>query len=523
RALDSSAKFGPSAPAIAHAWHMPGHIYSRLHRYNDAVWQQEASARVDHAHMMRYQIIPDDIHNFAHNNEWLIRNMNHLGQVKRSVELSCNMIELPRLPKLNDKGEYNHNGGSWNYGRQRLRDTLMRFEEWEQLMEFGATDYLKAGAGTINENEWLRIMGIAAFESGDIERGQQLLAELNEDLKSIKAEQDEAVKKAEERNKDKKEAEKKKAVDAEKKKFKSKIDARERVRKELHAYDLANAEEPNAEEAGKAIEAAKTIARARKARLFLKLGNQDKAVELATQDADGAKNQVAALANKIWVLLEAGKEEDAKKDFENLRKIAHVADLDSALIKKIAHLGEGDWRIAEETSKDLGERPDLNSLGPFRWSPPKAPAFTLNNAEDKPVSLSDYTGKPTLVIFFLGRGCTHCMEQLNEFAPMQEKFAAAGIEVVAVSTDNTKGLRATYAGADDEPKNPFPFPLLSDEKLEAFRAFRAYDDFEKIALHGTFLIDGVGRIRWHNISYEPFMHPEFVLKESKRLLSYEDS
>ena len=44
-------------------WHMPGHILSRLKRYHDAAWQQEASARVDHAHMMRDRVMPDRIHN----------------------------------------------------------------------------------------------------------------------------------------------------------------------------------------------------------------------------------------------------------------------------------------------------------------------------------------------------------------------------------------------------------------------------------------------------------------------------
>lgn len=72
-ALESAAKCGPSLPGVAHMWHMPGHIYSRLHRYNDAAWQQEASARVDHAHMVDARLMPDEIHNFAHNNEWLTR------------------------------------------------------------------------------------------------------------------------------------------------------------------------------------------------------------------------------------------------------------------------------------------------------------------------------------------------------------------------------------------------------------------------------------------------------------------
>ena len=124
RALESAAKCGPAAPAIAHMWHMPGHIYSKLHRYDDAVWQQEASARIDHSHMIRYRVIPDQISNFSHNNEWLIRNFNHLGQVPRAIELAKNMIELPRLPKLNDDDEYNHSDGSWNFGRQRLRRYL---------------------------------------------------------------------------------------------------------------------------------------------------------------------------------------------------------------------------------------------------------------------------------------------------------------------------------------------------------------------------------------------------------------
>ena len=52
-AVKSAALCGPASPGIAHMWHMPGHIYSKLKRYNDAAWQQEASARVDHAHMIR--------------------------------------------------------------------------------------------------------------------------------------------------------------------------------------------------------------------------------------------------------------------------------------------------------------------------------------------------------------------------------------------------------------------------------------------------------------------------------------
>jgi alkyl hydroperoxide reductase subunit AhpC len=113
------------------------------------------------------------------------------------------------------------------------------------------------------------------------------------------------------------------------------------------------------------------------------------------------------------------------------------------------------------------------------------------------------------------------MEQLNAFAPLRDQFAEAGIEILAVSTDDPKGIAETLQ-VTDSGETPFPFPLVSDQSLDHFRAYRAFDDFENMALHGTFLIDGNRRIRWQEISYEPFMHPGWLLEESRRLLKMED-
>ncbi len=526
RALESAAKLGPTAPGIAHMWHMPGHIYSKLHRYGDAAWQQEASARVDHAHMIRFRITPDNIGNFAHNNEWLIRNFNNLGQVEKAIDLAMNMIELPRLAKLKD-GAYDHSGGSWNLGRQRLRDTLMRFEHWEQLLELGETDYLKAGPNTINESEWHRVMGIAAFESGNLERGKALLDAAEEQRLAVEADRDRAVTDAEAKNAEKTDAEKKKAVEAAKKEFKSRLEAWEKTTKELGVYETVLVSSPDVEAVIKELEAVKTMEKGRKARLIAKLGDSEKALKLAKEDVDSSKNQVYPLANQAWLAWQSGEENVAESAFEQLRKIGHLADASHPVFARLSPLAEamgieGDWRLEQPPAKDLGERPELDSLGPFRWKPPVAPDWTLRNLDGKPVNLADFSGKPVLMIFFLGRGCVHCMEQLNTFAPVQETFAAAGIEILAVSTDTPAGLRETLAG-DEDVKNPFPFVLLSDHDLGIFKDYRAYDDFESMPLHGTYLIDEIGRIRWQEIGFEPFMHPEFILEESQRLLSYEDS
>ncbi len=52
-----------------------------------------------------------------------------------------------------------------------------------------------------------------------------------------------------------------------------------------------------------------------------------------------------------------------------------------------------------------------------------------------------------------------------------------------------------------------------------FRAYGAFDDFEDVNLHGTFLVDGDGLVRWNDVGFEPFMDAAFLLAESKRLLT----
>ena len=135
----------------------------------------------------------------------------------------------------------------------------------------------------------------------------------------------------------------------------------------------------------------------------------------------------------------------------------------------------------------------LESLGPFRWQPSLAPGWTLRDTSGKRVSLESYTkaGKPVLLIFYLGSGCAQCMEQLNLFAPVANEFKEAGITLLAVGTENKSGLKLT--GANSKDHAGFPFPLLSDYDMRVFKSYRAYDDFEKMPLHGTFLIDGKER------------------------------
>ncbi|NLT70288.1 MAG: redoxin domain-containing protein, partial [Verrucomicrobiaceae bacterium] len=329
-----------------------------------------------------------------------------------------------------------------------------------------------------------------------------------------------------------------KAAAAAAKNFEKAVSGWEHPLRELTAYRHLTATPPDPAAAIALLPELKNLAKWRHASLWQRAGDGAEALKLAAAAVKAGENEVLPLATQVRLLHQNGEKEKAKEAFTRLRTVAGHADPDLAIFAPLAAIAKEfgfpeDWRQPAAPADDLGPRPDLDTLGPFRWSPPAAPDFTLPDAAGKPTSLSHLRTRPVVLIFFLGKGCLHCMEQLNAFAPLHARFDAAGIDLVAISTNAVPELRETLTDGGDGTKeasdeggstaaeegSPFPFPLLSDTSLATFKDYRAYDDFEKQPLHGTFLIDPDGRIRWQEIGYEPFMHPEWLLEESRRLLS----
>lgn len=145
-----------------------------------------------------------------------------------------------------------------------------------------------------------------------------------------------------------------------------------------------------------------------------------------------------------------------------------------------------------------------------------APAFDLPCTDGSRRSLAGLRGKPTLVVFYLGFGCLHCVQQLEALSPKAKDFAAAGIDVLAIGNESLAKAQDNLAALGD---GKFTFPLLADAELAAFKAWRCFDDFEAMPLHGTFLVDGNGNVRWQDISFEPFTRFDWLLHESQRLLA----
>lgn len=528
-ALESAALCGPSSAGIAHMWHMPGHIYSRLKRYGDAAWQQEASARVDHAHMIRTRLMPDEIHNFAHNNEWCVRNLIFIGRVQDALDLSRNLVSLPQHPRYNTLSKR----GSYKYGRTRLLQTLSEYCLWEELIRESGGHYLPPTEDERQQEEWLAWLGVAQFMTGDDKAANRTLRSLRRRLLVMEIQlldvQDAAEtassekKDADKPDADNPDAEKLDAEDQEEKKdlpsedeLKGYIKSIKKViarvaaaaavkKKDLDAYRL------NAKEAG--------LNSLLQAQWLGELGEFDEGIKLAERAVSTGTNQVRPLAVLVDLLWRKDRKDEAKKQFESLRSIAAVADIDTPLLAKLEPVAkaagiEGDWRIVPPPADDLGDRPPLDELGPFRWQPYTSPSWGAVTAEGDLVSGEEFDGKPRILIFYLGFGCLHCVEQLHEFAPRVNDFRQAGIEIVGISTENVEQLQTGIKNFDREME----VQLLSDSEQAVFRSFRCWDDFEDQPLHGTFLIDGRGRVRWQDISYEPFMDVDFLLKESKRLL-----
>ena len=103
-----------------------------------------------------------------------------------------------------------------------------------------------------------------------------------------------------------------------------------------------------------------------------------------------------------------------------------------------------------------------------------APAFKLPDPDGKTVSLSDFRGKPVLVMFI----CNHCpfVKHIRaELAKLGRDYQARGVGIVAISANDV----ANYP--DDGPAKMkaeaksagYVFPYLYDESQAVAKAYRA--------------------------------------------------
>ncbi|HEY2573353.1 MAG TPA: hypothetical protein VGH65_04760, partial [Verrucomicrobiaceae bacterium] len=354
RAVSSAAQCGQSAPAIAHMWHMPGHTFSKVNRLDDAEWQQEAATRVDHAYMIRTKILPDQIHNYAHNTEWLIRTLNQIGQPHKAVILGRNLIEIPRHPDFNTIDKSNKSAG---FGRTRLLETLLKYELWDEVLALDESPWLDVTQNSAFESGRLRALGVAAFFR---DKGSAL----DRDLAALVALSKKPAPPAEKAGNAEGDGSPAKSEDKPATTGKGKRPARnananvENALAELRAL-RAMLDSKN-EEANRQLEKSRDMPKDRLLRYQLFMGDKEKAARLAAQlpsDAPG-------IALRVDALMQCGKKDEAKKQFERLRTLGATMEEDLPISRRLediaAQVGISlPWRKPAAVPTDSGVRPPM--------------------------------------------------------------------------------------------------------------------------------------------------------------------
>jgi peroxiredoxin len=481
RAEKSAATYAKTAPGIAHAWHMPGHTYTELKRYADAAYQQEGSARVDHAYMIRDRVMPFEIHNYAHNNQWLCTSLSHIGRVHDAITVARDLVEQPRDPQKNGP---NDGGSSQRSGRARWAELLTRYELWDDLIEVTTTGALDWSSVAQEQEQKTYTLGLAYAAKNN----QAKLAEQIEALKKLTS------------------------------------PGAKTALAELEGLQLLARSEigPAFDQFAKAT----TMRPEALARAQLAARNYGFAESKARQAVANNPNQVPPLAALVEILQAVGKEKEAREAYRTLEPLARSADRDLPVFRRLEPI-VARWKTDKRwtasaaqpannpgTDETAIDKIELSTLGPLAWSAPAAEPFSKTDITGTPWNLAGQKGKNVLVLFFLGSKCAHCMQQLQEFGKSYEALKKQNVETVAISTDDVEASKALKNNKDGIK---FPMPFLADPKLELFKRYRAYDDFESQPLHATFLIDSQGNVRFQRISADPFLDVEFIKTEAERV------
>jgi len=96
----------------------------------------------------------------------------------------------------------------------------------------------------------------------------------------------------------------------------------------------------------------------------------------------------------------------------------------------------------------------------------RVPAVVVQTIEGRDLDLATTAAqKPTLLIFYRGSWCPYCNRHLAALAEVEPELLKLGYQILAVSPDETHGLRAAAE------KNHLNYRLLSDRAMQASAAF----------------------------------------------------
>lgn len=140
-----------------------------------------------------------------------------------------------------------------------------------------------------------------------------------------------------------------------------------------------------------------------------------------------------------------------------------------------------------------------------------APVFTLPDGDGNQVSLSDFSGKKVLIVFYPGDETAVCTKQLCSYSSGFEDFQKLGIQIIGINKDDTASHKKFAS------RFKLGFPLLSDISGSVCK------DYDALGILGvkrsTFLVDENGTVVYENTVLPLFYKDkDEILNEIKSVL-----
>lgn len=481
------------APRIAEVWRYAAEALVGAGRSDEALSYYEAAIRLDQEYLSKHLLMTGEAENFGGNYEAMVRTLIGMGRIEEAIEWSAALMNFPkRSVSFPDHGERDLD----ELGQELWIEALVKVGHWERLqaaIESGLLGSAESGfTNRVQGQFWLGICGLFQDSGDTVEKAMLALKLLHRDALSagVSNSVEQTI-----------------------------LAASKSLRL---CQGLLNEEAPEAEDLAMNDP---WITDALRLKLYEKVGLRSDAMKLASAALARHPDHVVAVADFVSLSFGMGRKREAFFRFDRgFRVLAELADEDLPVLDRLAEVAvemqlPDPWTLSAKKKQEGAV--DLDSFGPRQWLAPMAPEVELADALGGPRTLEEFHGKPVILNFFLGVQCGYCLEQLNVFRPYLNSFRDAGIEFVAVSSDTVDVLQERIKlteGQSYHRDGEFPFLILADPSLTAFRLFGGFDDFEDGPLHVTVLLDAGGRLVWADRGHAPFKRPEFLLAEAKRLM-----
>lgn len=491
QALESCRRYGAIARGSGHALHMPGHVYATVGMWNEAAISMDSATRTEKKLMSERMTFPFNHWNYGHNRNYLSYIQEQLGMAGAAIQGARQLMDAPIDPKQNVEAQ-SYSGNA--QGKRAMLRALVKFERWKDLLDQSTIAWSDSFVDKMNKSyaETRAHLGLGKLDKAELAYAEH--AKLKADLEKNKQFE------------------------------------------ELHAIQSKELKARILLARGERLSGLSALAEAAQAQfdqqksdndppfypevLYIALGHSylnssspGLAVEAFEKALTLTRNDWFALAGLVQAWHAMKDDEKARDAMGRLLYITADADGGLPALERAMATGiKAEMRDGSPATQRNYKQVTLSQFGPELWEPYAAPKLEAVDHERKPVTLAGYEGKNVILVFYLGKECLHCMNQLRDISRKSEDWQRLETTVLAISPNKPEDNAAALSTLKLDGVR-----VLSDRDHTNARRFKSYDDFEEMEIHSTILIDKKGRVYWSRNGGEPFGDMDFLVKQVERM------